>query len=194
MLTLHNNSKLLIICAYCPNDHGTVIYNNVKLGIVLVDITDNFLNVNCDGIISAGFLNCDFTRTTRFVDNIKMFMRNTGLNPLWSKYYMDYTHLHTDGISTSTIDHFMVSGNILQICENGSVTHSFGNLSNHSIIYAVIQDCSSLNYEDDIYDNECETINSKTARYKALTLLSLILTMLYLISIFTIMIVMILHV
>ncbi len=140
-----------------------MIYNNAKLGIVLADIADTLLNVNCDGIILAGDLNCDFTRTTGFVDNIKMFMRNTGLNPLWSKYYVDYTHLHTDGISISTIDHFMVSGNILQICENGGVTHSVDNLSNHSIIYAVIQDCSSLNCEDDHDDNGCETINSKAA-------------------------------
>ncbi len=59
---------------------------------------------------------------------------------------MDYTHLNTDGISTSTIDNFIVSGNILlQICENRGVTHSVDNLSNHSIIYAVLQDCCSLN-------------------------------------------------
>ncbi len=88
-----------------------------------------------------------------------MFMRNTGLNPLGSKYYVDYTHLHTDGISTSTIDHFMVSANILQIWENGGVTHSVNNLSNHSIIYAVIQDCSSLNCDNDHDDNGCEAIN-----------------------------------
>ncbi len=53
-----------------------------------------------------------------------MFIRNTGLGPPWDKYYVDYTHLHTDGISISTIGHFMVSGNILQICENAVVTHS----------------------------------------------------------------------
>ncbi len=75
-------------------------------------------------------------------------------------YHVDYTHLHTDGIITSTIDHFFVGRNILQICENGGVTHSVDNLSNHSIIYAVIQDFSSLNCED---DHGCETINSKTA-------------------------------
>ncbi len=85
------------------------------------------------------------------------------MNPLWSQYYVDYTHLHTDRINTSTIDHFMISGNILQICENGGVTHSVDNLSYHSIIYIVIQDCSSLNYEDDDVNNGCETINSKTA-------------------------------
>ncbi len=60
----------------------------------------------------------------------------------------------------------MVNGNILQICENGGVTHSVDTLSNHNIIYAVIQDCSSLNYEDDHDDNGCETINSKPAWYK----------------------------
>ncbi len=86
-------------------------------------------------------------------------MRNTGLTSLWSKYYVDYTHLHTDRINTSTIDHFIVNGNILQISENSGVTHSVDNLSNHSIIYAVIQDCSSLNNEDDHDDNGCETIN-----------------------------------
>ncbi len=155
----------MIICAYVPNDPGTVIYNNAKLVIVLVDMADTLLNVNCDGIILAGDLNCDFTCTTGFVDNVKMFMRNTGLSPLWSKYYVDYTHLHTDGTSTSTIDHFMVSGNILEICENGGVTHSVDNLSNHSIIYAVLQDCSNLN-EDDHHDNRCETISSKPAWYK----------------------------
>ncbi len=58
-----------------------------KLGIVLADITETLLNANCDGIILAGDINCDFTCNPGFVNNnIKMFMRNTGLTPLWSKY------------------------------------------------------------------------------------------------------------
>ncbi len=87
MRTLHNNHTLLMICAYFPNDPGTVIYNNaIKLGIVLADIADTLLNVNYEGIILAGDLNCDFTYTTRFVDNVKMFRRNIGLSPLLRKY------------------------------------------------------------------------------------------------------------
>ncbi len=41
------------------------------------------------------------------------------------------------------------------------------NLSNHSIIYAVLQNCSTLNCEDDHDDNGYETISSKSAWYKA---------------------------
>ncbi len=81
MLTLHTNYKFLIICAYFPNDPGTVIYYNAKLGIVLADIADTLLK-SIVIVLLAGDINCDFTLTTGFVDNIKQF---------YEKYRFDLT-------------------------------------------------------------------------------------------------------
>ncbi len=82
--------------------------------------------------------------------------------------HIEIVHLiYTDGINTSICHPFMASRNILQICENGGVTHSADNLSNHGIIYAVLQDCSRLNCEHNDDDNGVKQYSYKTARYKA---------------------------
>ncbi len=56
-----------------------------------------------------------------------MFMNNHDLQSLWNMFNVDYTCRHTDGVSTSTIDHF-------NKCCSGGVTHSVDNKSNHSVI------------------------------------------------------------
>lgn len=156
--------KILILSVYFPTDPGTVVYNKADLDIMLSDIMDVFLNVHCDAIILGGDLNSDFARNTGFVSQVKAFMHGLNLSSLWNKYPVDFTYLHTDGMSTSTIDHFMVSNNLLGECLSGGVTHDIDNTSNHSIIYMNVDISMSI---DTQYASEMNIIQAKPAWYKA---------------------------
>jgi hypothetical protein len=46
---------------------------------------------------------------------------------------VDHTHVHTDGIGTSTIDHFVVSRGLLGMIEDCRPVHRGDNLSRHSL-------------------------------------------------------------
>ncbi len=88
------------------------MYSRADLDIIISDI-DILQNVNCDGIVLGVDLNSDFSPNSCFVNNINMFMNNHGLQSLWNMLNVDYTYMHTDGVSTSTIDHFIVSNRVL---------------------------------------------------------------------------------
>ncbi len=51
-------------------------------------------------------------------------------------YPVDYTHVHTDGIRKSIIDHVMVS---TCVRDSGGVTHSINHVSNYSVINMVLK-------------------------------------------------------
>ena len=69
-----------------------------------------------------------FTRT------VTATMRRLGLASVWEGRAIDYTHTHTDGTSTSIIDHFVVSPRLLQLVEDCGPIHRGDNLSRHSPI------------------------------------------------------------
>jgi len=164
LLTLHSDYKILLLCAYFPTDPGTVAYDKAELDIVLSDITDVLINVQYDGLIVGGDINSDFTRTTGFVKNVDQYMKNKTLQSLWSRFHVDYTYRHTDGISTSTVDHFMVNNSVKNICVDGGVEHSVDNLSNHSVIYMILKLNSDLSQPG---SHNGDTFIPKTAWYKA---------------------------
>ena len=53
---------------------------------------------------------------------------------MWEKYPIDYTHIHTDFKSTSTLDHFVVNRNLLNSITDCGVLHLGDNPSRHSPI------------------------------------------------------------
>ncbi len=63
-----------------------------------------------------------------------MFINTHALSSLWNVFNVDYTYRHTDGVSTSTIDHFIVSNKVFNKCCSCAVTHSVDNTSNHIVI------------------------------------------------------------
>ncbi len=119
--------------------------------------------MNCDGIVLGGDLNSDFSRHSGIVNNINIFMNNHDLQSLWNIFNVDYTYRHTDGVSTSTIDHFIVSNSVFNKCCSGGVTHSVHNTSNHSAINMSLEMNTFVphNLERD------KTVTSKIAWYKA---------------------------
>ena len=53
---------------------------------------------------------------------------------MWEGRNIDYTHVHTDGVKTSIIDHFLVSPGLLDLVEDCGPLHRGDNLSRHSPI------------------------------------------------------------
>ncbi len=162
ILTL-NDYRLLIICAYFPTYPGSAVYSGADLDIILSDIEDILQNVNCDGIVLGGDLNSDFSHHSGFVNNINMFMNNHDLQSLWNIFNVDYTYRHTDGVSTSTIDHFIVSNSAFNKCCRGCVTHIMDNTSNHSVINLSVEMNSFVPHNVE-YE---KTVTSKIDWYKA---------------------------
>ena len=64
----------------------------------------------CTDVIWNGDMNWDPARNTGFSNTVRNFVDRLGLVPLWNKFQVDYTHIHTDFLSTSVLDNFLVSG------------------------------------------------------------------------------------
>jgi hypothetical protein len=91
-----------------------------------------------DVLLSAD-LNWDTERKTQFANIMKEFVARTGLVTLWTDHPVDYTHVHTDYKSTSTLDHFLVSPRLLPLVSDCGVRHSGDNLSRHSPIFVKLK-------------------------------------------------------
>ena len=61
-------------------------------------------------------------------------MNKIGLKSVWEKFPVNFTHIHTDFTSTSTIDHFLVNERLLDLIEDAGALHLGDNLSRHSPI------------------------------------------------------------
>ncbi len=133
ILTL-NDYRLFIVCAYFRTDPASAVCSGTDLDIILSDIDDILHLVSCDWAVLGAELNSDFSRHSGFVNNINMSMNIHNLHSLWNMFNVDYTYRHTDGVNTSTIDHFIVSNRVFNKCCSGGVTHSVDNTSNHSVI------------------------------------------------------------
>ena len=62
------------------------------------------------------------------------FMTRLGLVPVWTHHPVDYTHIHTDYKSTSTLDHFIGTPRLLPLIAESGVIHRGDNRSRHSPI------------------------------------------------------------
>ena len=127
-------TRLLWINTYFPNDPMTLILDDKELIEVLGEI-ENILDSNdFDDCILQGDLNWDMSRNTGFSSRMKQFMEKIGLLSVWEHHPVSYTHMHTDLISTSTLDHFLVNERLLSVIVEAGVLHLGDNLSRHSPI------------------------------------------------------------
>ena len=127
------NSRLLWINSYLPNDPLTVNFDDTELTEVLVEVEKIMDKTDFDDIIWNGDLNWDMARNSGFSLTMDRFMKRIGLIPVWERNPVDFTHMHTDLISTSTLDHFVVNERLLPLIQAG-VLHLGDNLSRHSPI------------------------------------------------------------
>ena len=127
-------SKLLWLNTYFPTDPGGEVFDEEELSELLIAIENIMDTVAFDDILWNGDLNYDPSRTSGFARAISGFLNKIGLVSVWDKFPIDYTHIHTDFKSTSTLDHFVVNRRLLDYIVDCGVLHLGDNPSRHSPI------------------------------------------------------------
>ena len=96
------------------------------------------MNTNYTDLVWGSDLNWDMKRNTYFANRVKEFVDRLELIPLWSHHPVDFTHVHTDNKSLSTLDHFLLSPRLLPLVESCGVLHKGDNFSRHSPIWLTL--------------------------------------------------------
>lgn len=86
-------------------------------------------------VVWAGDMNWDMQRNSAFSRAMKDFVQRMGLLSLWSLHPIDFSHIHTDNKSVSTVDHFFISPGLVPLVSDCGVIHRGDNLSRHSPIW-----------------------------------------------------------
>ena len=66
-------------------------------------------------------------------------MDRIGLLSVWDKFPVDFTHMHTDGRSTSILDHFYVNQRLLECITYAGPVHFGDNRSRYSPIMMKVE-------------------------------------------------------
>ena len=128
------NTRLLWINSYLPNGPRTIAFNDNELLEVLQEVEMILDSSDFDDCIWQGDMNWDMSRQSGFSKTMKQFMERLGLISVWEHYPIDYTHIHTDLSSTSSLDHFIVNERLLPLVLDAGPMHLGDNLSRHSPI------------------------------------------------------------
>ena len=108
-------TRLLWINAYFPTDPQTTDFDDTEVLEVLTEIEMIMDKTEFDDVILNGDLNWDIDRKTTFCNILSSFFEKIGLVSLWRHHHVDHTHVHTDNVSTSTLDHFLVNERLLPL-------------------------------------------------------------------------------
>ena len=128
------NSRLLWINTYLPTDPLTVDFDESELLDLLNEIELFMDNTNFHDVVWNGDLNWDMSRKSGFSIMLGEFVSKLGLVSAWSHHPVDHTHVHTDGVSHSVLDHFLVNERLVPLIEECTPLHRGDNLSRHSPI------------------------------------------------------------
>ena len=88
-------------------------------------------NVDFNDVLWNGDLNYDDSRCSGFVRTVGRFLKRLGLSSCWENFPVDFTHVHTDFKSTSTLDHFILNSRLLNSVVDCGVMHIGDNPSKH---------------------------------------------------------------
>ena len=127
-------SRLIWINSYLPNDPLTVEFNEVELLGVLTEVERVLDSCQYDDVLWAGDLNWHMPRQTGFSLTVRRFLDRLGLSSVWEHRDVDFTHVHTDDRSFTTLDHFVVNERLLPLVTDCEVMHFGDNTSRHSPI------------------------------------------------------------
>ena len=92
-------------------------------------------------------MNFDMQRSTGFSKIFHEFLRKNNLSSVWNQFPTDFTHIHTNGTSTSTIDHFIISQGLSGLVESCKAVHRGDNISRHSPIVLKVKLCNTFEPE-----------------------------------------------
>ena len=133
-----------------PCDTQNSNSDNFELLETLTEI-ETLINQYSDcEILWLGDLNWEMKRKSNFSNIFHNFVEKMGLKSAWEKCPTEFTHTHTDGSSTSLIDHFLVSHNLYNVIMECKPIHRGDNLSRHApIILKVKLGAVSFKSEND---------------------------------------------
>ena len=127
-------TRLLWINTYLPTDPHTADFDEGELLQVLSEIESIMDKTIFHDVVLNGDLNWDMIRKSGFSLLLAEFVEKLGRFSLRHHHPVDYTHVHTDGVSRAVLDHFLVNERLLPLVVECSVLHSGDNLSRHSPI------------------------------------------------------------
>ena len=162
-LKISGITRVFINC-YFPTDPRVDNFDETHLLNTLQDI--NFIMEKTGpraNYVLLGDFNCDFERNTTFVQTIQNFISDRSFFVIWNWFQCDFTYSQSQvrnnrhRVYYSTIDHFIVSENILDECINATPIHLAENLSNHDPIFMEMQ----LIVENNTFPTEEKSINKR---------------------------------
>ena len=101
---------------------------------ILTEIEHLLDTLEYDDVLLCGDLNWEMSRQTGFSIMIHQFMNRIGLASIWVSNPIDYTHIHTDEKSVTTLDHFICNERLISLVKDCGPLHLGDNLSRHSPI------------------------------------------------------------
>ena len=126
---LHFGSmKLVWINSYLPCDPQHDFDDTELLGCLAEVERIVSSHSDCE-VVWSGDLNWSMDRDNQFTRTMSSTVDRVNLVPLWKQHEVDFTHIHTDNMSTSTIDHFILSPGLLALVEGCGPVHWGDNLS-----------------------------------------------------------------
>ena len=127
--------KRQLLNCYFPPDPQTIIYNDDELSEMQNEIETILNSTEYDDVIIGCDSNWDKVRQSGFSVSMERWVNRIGLVDLWNEFPgVQYTHLHTDLSSMSTLDRFFVNERLVQYIESAGVLHLADNPSRHSPI------------------------------------------------------------
>ena len=133
------SGRLMWINTYFPTDPQLVgEFDDTDLQEVLAEVETILNNCNYTDLVWGSDLNWDMKRNTYFANRVKEFVERLGLTPVWAHHPVEYTHVHTDNKSLSTLDHFLVSPRLLPLVQSCGALHRGDNFSRHSPIWLTL--------------------------------------------------------
>ena len=127
-------TRLLWLNSYMPVDPQTISYGSDELNIVLAEVERIIDTAEFDDIIWMADFNWDKIRNTGFTNVMNNFVKKLELHDAWDTFPVDYTHIHTDLKSMSTIDRILVNKRLIGCLVDAGALHLGDNLSRHSPI------------------------------------------------------------
>ena len=131
------NTNILLCTLYMPCD-TTYDMDNINIyDNILREISSRATSLNIDNIICGGDFNTDTTRVKSLhTKSLLSFIQEEHFDLLINSpfYAIDHTFESKSNHVRSTIDHFMVSDNLVQSVVAMNCDHNVDNLSDHSVL------------------------------------------------------------
>ena len=121
--------KVLWLNTYLPCDPQTQHFDDTELLQTLSEVENIIAASGGCEVIWAGDMNWDMSRNNHFTRIVGAAVQRLGLTSVWKDREISHTHVHTDYVSTSTLDHFILSPRLLNLVEECGPVHLGDNLS-----------------------------------------------------------------